>query len=80
MGRSRKSTIHQFLDPSGIAKIEEPINEATVITQEEFIGEDFQAPGREARHPEEIRTRGGNHVMLVYEMPLNEIVLDFFDR
>ena len=70
----------RFPDPSEIQKIEEPIIEATVITREEYIGgvlalmEDKRGVQRKFEHI------GKGRVMLTYEMPLNEIVLDFYDR
>ncbi len=70
----------KFPDPSGIAKIEEPIIEATVITQEEYIGEILKLLEEKRGTQKKFEYIGGNRVMLVYEMPLNEIVLDFFDR
>jgi GTP-binding protein LepA len=70
----------KFPDPSEIQTIEEPIIEATVITQEEFIGEILKLLEEKRGTQKKFEYIGGNRVMLVYEMPLNEIVLDFFDR
>jgi GTP-binding protein LepA len=70
----------KFPDPSTILKIEEPIIEATVITQEEYIGEILKLLEEKRGVQKKFEYIGGNRVMLVYEMPLNEIVLDFFDR
>ena len=70
----------KFPDPAAILKIEEPIIEATVITQEEFIGEILKLLEEKRGTQKKFEYIGGNRVMLVYEMPLNEIVLDFFDR
>jgi GTP-binding protein LepA len=70
----------RFPDPSEIQNIEEPIIEATVITREEYIGgilalmEDKRGVQKKFEHI------GSGRVMLTYEMPLNEIVLDFYDR
>ena len=70
----------KFPDPAEILKIEEPIIEATVITQEEYIGEILKLLEEKRGTQKKFEYIGGNRVMLVYEMPLNEIVLDFFDR
>jgi GTP-binding protein LepA len=70
----------KFPDPSTILKIEEPIIEATVITQEEYIGEILKLLEEKRGVQKKFEYIGGNRVMLMYEMPLNEIVLDFFDR
>jgi GTP-binding protein LepA len=56
-------------DPSEIAKVQEPVILATILTNEEYVGGILKLV-------EEKRGR----VMLHYELPLNEIVLDFYDR
>ncbi len=55
----------KFPGPSDIAKIEEPIIKAMIITNGTQKNFEYLAPTR---------------VMLTYELPLNEIVLDFYDR
>ena len=69
-----------FPDPSVIRQVEEPIIDATVITREEFLGgilkllEDKRGVQKKFEHI------GTGRVLLTYELPLNEIVLDFYDR
>jgi len=70
----------KFPDPSGIEKIEEPIIEATVITREEYIGEILKLMEEKRGNQKKFEYIGGGRVMLMYEMPLNEIVMDFYDR
>ncbi len=70
----------KFPDPSGIQQIEEPIIDATVITREEYIGEILKLLEDKRGMQKKFEYIGGGRVMLVYEMPLNEIVLDFYDR
>ena len=67
-------------DPSEIAAIEEPIIDATVITREDSIGEILKLLEEKRGNQKKFEYLGGGRVMLVYEMPLNEIVLDFYDR
>jgi GTP-binding protein LepA len=67
-------------DPSEIVKIEEPIIDATVITREDSIGEILKLLEEKRGNQKKFEYLGGGRVMLVYEMPLNEIVLDFYDR
>jgi GTP-binding protein LepA len=67
-------------DPSEIASIEEPIIDATVITREDSIGEILKLLEEKRGNQKKFEYLGGGRVMLVYEMPLNEIVLDFYDR
>ncbi len=70
----------KFPDPSFIQQIEEPIIDATVITQEEYIGEILKLLEEKRGTQKKFEYLVGNRVMLLYEMPLNEIVLDFYDR
>jgi GTP-binding protein LepA len=70
----------KFPDPSGIEKIEEPIIEASVITREEYLGEILKLLEEKRGDQKKFEHIGSGRVMLVYEMPLNEIVMDFYDR
>ncbi|HLI82855.1 MAG TPA: translation elongation factor 4 [Bryobacteraceae bacterium] len=70
----------KFPDPSGIKQIEEPIIEATVITREEFLGGILKLLEEKRGVQKKFEYIGGGRVLLVYELPLNEIVLDFYDR
>jgi GTP-binding protein LepA len=63
-----------------IKQIEEPIIEATVITREEYVGEILKLLEEKRGTQRKFEYIGGGRVMLVYELPLNEIVLDFYDR
>jgi GTP-binding protein LepA len=70
----------KFPDPSEIKQIEEPIIDAIVITQEEFLGGILKLLEEKRGNQKKFEYIGGGRVMLTYEMPLNEIVLDFYDR
>ncbi len=70
----------RFPDPSSIEKIEEPIIDATVITREEYIGEILKLLEEKRGVQKKFEYIGGGRVLLLYEMPLNEIVMDFYDR
>src|SRR5258707_8431490 len=67
----------KFPDPSQIKQIEEPIIDATVITREEYLGGILKLLEEKRGIQKKFEYLGGGRVMLVYEMPLNEIVLDF---
>jgi GTP-binding protein LepA len=67
-------------NPTEIQQVEEPIIDATVITREEFIGEILKLLEEKRGVQKKFEYLGGGRVMLVYELPLNEIVLDFYDR
>ena len=70
----------KFPDPSEIKQIEEPIIDASVLTQEEYIGGILKLLEEKRGTQKKFEHLGGGRVMLVYELPLNEIVLDFYDR
>ena len=62
-----------------IAKIEEPWVKATVLVPDEYLGS-VLALCTERRGEQVDLTYVGNRAMLVYKLPLNEIVFDFYDR
>ena len=70
----------KFPIPSEIKQIEEPIIDATVITREEYIGDILKLLEEKRGNQKKFEYIGGGRVLLVYELPLNEIVLDFYDR
>jgi GTP-binding protein LepA len=66
-------------DPSRIAEIREPIITATIFVPQEFVGNVITLC-MQKRGTQKNMQYHGRQVMLVYELPLNEVVLDFFDR
>jgi GTP-binding protein LepA len=70
----------KFPEPSAIEKTDEPIIDATVITREEYIGEILKLLEEKRGTQKKFEYIGGGRVLLLYELPLNEIVLDFYDR
>ena len=70
----------KFPDPSDIQKTEEPIIDATVITREEYLGEILKLLEEKRGVQKKFEYIGSGRVLLLYELPLNEIVLDFYDR
>ncbi|HTQ58392.1 MAG TPA: translation elongation factor 4 [Bryobacteraceae bacterium] len=70
----------KFPDPSGIRQIEEPIILATVITREEYLGGILKLLEEKRGEQKKFEHIGSGRVLLEYELPLNEIVLDFYDR
>ncbi len=67
-------------DPSEIAKIEEPIILATILTNEEYVGGILKLVEEKRGKQKGFEYVSPTRVMLSYELPLNEIVLDFYDR
>ncbi len=63
-----------------IEAIEEPIIQATIHLPQEFLGGILGLCEEKRGSQREIRYLGPKRVVLVYELPLNEIVVDFYDR
>lgn len=81
----RDGTVIEIENPSKIpevSKIEEirePIITTTILVPEEYVGAVISlCTGK--RGTQRNMHYMGRQVMLVYEMPLNEVVLDFFDK
>ncbi|MBZ5596606.1 MAG: translation elongation factor 4 [Acidobacteriia bacterium] len=70
----------KFPNPTDIKVIEEPIIDATVITREEYLGGILALLEEKRGVQKKFEHIGGGRVLLEYELPLNEIVLDFYDR
>ena len=66
-------------DPSQIKFIEEPWIKATIITPDEFLGSIIKIC-QDKRGIQKDLSYSGNRAVLVYELPLNEVVFDFYDR
>ncbi|MBN8520984.1 MAG: elongation factor 4 [Alphaproteobacteria bacterium] len=66
-------------DPVYITKIEEPWIKATILVPDEYLGGLLQLC-QERRGVQVELTYVGNRAMLVYRLPLNEVVFDFYDR
>ncbi|MDQ3750552.1 MAG: translation elongation factor 4 [Acidobacteriota bacterium] len=67
-------------DTGRITKIEEPFIEATILTNDTFLGGILPLLEEKRGVQKKFEFVTSNRVMLVYELPLNEIVLDFYDR
>jgi GTP-binding protein LepA len=67
-------------DPSEIAKVEEPVILATILTNEEYVGGILKLVEEKRGKQKTFEYVSSSRVMLHYELPLNEIVLDFYDR
>ena len=67
-------------DASYISAIEEPFLEVTILTTDEFVGPILALAIDRRGHQKKLEYVSSNRVMIVYEMPLNEVILDFFDK
>jgi len=63
-----------------ISRIEEPIIEATILTRPDFVGGLLKLCEERRGIQQKLEYVGKDRVMLVYELPLNEIVIDFYDK
>ena len=70
----------KFPPPASIQKIEEPMLTAMIITSEESVGGVLQLCEEKRGVQKKFEYLSPTRIMLTYEMPLNEIVLDFYDR
>jgi GTP-binding protein LepA len=70
----------KFPPPASIQRIEEPMLTAMIITSEESVGGVLQLCEEKRGMQKKFEYLSPTRIMLTYEMPLNEIVLDFYDR
>jgi GTP-binding protein LepA len=67
-------------DPARIQQIEEPVILATILTSDEYLGGILPLLEEKRGVQRKFEYIAAKRVMLTYELPLNEIVLDFYDR
>ena len=66
-------------DPSLIRSIKEPWIVATIITPDEYLGSIIKIC-EDKRGKQRDMSYSGNRVVLKYDLPLNEVVFDFYDK
>ena len=66
-------------EPTNINFIEEPWIKATIITPDQYLGSIIKIC-QDKRGIQTNLTYSGNRAVLNYELPLNEVVFDFYDR
>ncbi|WP_395673646.1 translation elongation factor 4 [Phenylobacterium sp.] len=66
-------------DPVKIADIAEPWIKATIFTPDEYLGSIIKLC-QDRRGEQRELSYVGNRAMVVYDLPLNEVVFDFYDR
>ncbi|HVS26013.1 MAG TPA: translation elongation factor 4 [Burkholderiales bacterium] len=66
-------------DPSKIEEVREPIITATILVPQDYVGPVITLC-IEKRGVQKNMQYMGRQVLLTYELPLNEVVMDFFDR
>ena len=66
--------------PNYIEKIEEPYITATIITRDDFLGGLLKLCEERSGTQKSLEYLAANRVVLIYDFPLNEVVLDFYDK
>jgi GTP-binding protein LepA len=67
-------------DAGRVVRFEEPVIEATIITPAEYVGAILQLCQEKRGVQKGIEYMASDRVVVTYEMPFNEVVLDFYDR
>ena len=68
-----------YPDPAEIERAEEPFVKASIITPQEYVGNIMELCQQRRGDYKDMQYLDANRVELHYEMPLNEIIYDFFD-
>ena len=63
-----------------IKKIEEPVITAMILTPAEFVGAILQLCQDKRGVQKQLEFKAADRVLITYELPFNEVVLDFYDR
>ncbi len=66
--------------PNEILSIEEPIFEVVILTPDSYIGSLLKLLESRRGKQKSLEYISSNRVMLVYEVPLNELILDFYNK
>jgi GTP-binding protein LepA len=70
----------RWIPTTEVEKIEEPVITATILTNEEYVGGILKLVEDKRGKQKNFEYVTSNRVMITYELPLNEIVLDFYDK
>ena len=67
-------------DPGRIAKLEEPVITAMILTPSEFVGPILQLCQDKRGVQKKLEYLKSDRVLITYELPFNEVVMDFYDK
>ena len=67
-------------DPGRIAKLEEPVITAMILTPSEHVGPILQLCQDKRGVQKKLEYLKSDRVLITYELPFNEVVMDFYDR
>jgi GTP-binding protein LepA len=70
----------RFPEPNEVEKIEEPVITALILTQNDYLGGILSLVEEKRGIQKGFEYVAQKRVLLTYELPLNEVVLDFYDR
>ena len=70
----------RFPEPNEIAKIEEPVITVLILTHDDYLGGILALAEEKRGIQKGFEYVAQKRVLLTYELPLNEVVLDFYDR
>jgi GTP-binding protein LepA len=70
----------KFPPANEIAKVEEPVIRALILTPDQYLGGILKLLEEKRGVQKGFEYVSQNRALLTYELPLNEIVLDFYDR
>ncbi len=83
---TRRGEVQEIHNPSklppvgDIVKFEEPMITAMILTNDEYVGPILKLAEEKRGIQKGFEYVSTNRVLITYELPLNEIVLDFYDR
>ncbi len=67
-------------DAGSVAKVEEPIITAMILTPADYVGAILQLCQEKRGVQKNLEYHASHRVLISYELPFNEVVLDFYDR
>lgn len=70
----------QFPNPTEITKAEEPYIKATILVPNEYVGGILKLLQLKRGIQKSLNYLEGNRVMVIYELPLVEVLFDFYDK
>ncbi len=79
----REKIIHtpaEWPDPSLIQKVEEPWMKTEILSPEQYIGNILEIAIQRRAISRDIKYLGQNRVLMEFEMPLANIIIDFYDK
>src|SRR5436305_2671460 len=83
LGDGKTITVHNpsdFPDPAAVEEVREPYVRASILSPKEFVGAIMELCQERRRVHDGMHFLSAERVQITYDLPLAEIVLDFFDQ